>query len=131
MTTIPKYIYSKKIMIPTLILIILLFAYVINIEGWTIFLLSRDIICPNQSVMGINKCSTLTLGNGTNITLTIGQTYHINPHNQKNMNLLNYGATAIAIIGFLINGLLYNKKYPYKAKILERKKHYENTLKLK
>jgi hypothetical protein len=127
----PKYVYSKKIMIPTLILIILLFAYVINIEGWSIFLLSQDIVCPNQTEMGVNKCETLFLGNGTKIQLLIGQTYHLNPHNHKNIDLLNYGAVLIMLTGYLLNALIYNKGYPYKQRLNEMIEYWNKKLEQK
>ena len=111
-----------------LLLIILLFAYVIHIEGWSIFLLSRSIVCPNQSVMGVNKCSPLILGNGTEVNLTIGQRYDINLHNQQNMNLLNYGALIIMIIGYIINHLIYNKDYPLKTKIKQTYKKIKENI---
>lgn len=124
-----KYIHNRKVFIPALILIILLFSYVIYIEGWSIFLTRQTIVCPNTTQYGRTNCEKIFLGNGTTLQLNAGEKYEINPHNQRNIDLLNYGSALILIIAYLINHKLYNKEYRLKEKITNLFNKLKETIK--
>lgn len=99
-----KYYFNKNIFRVGALLWLLLMSYGIYNEGWSIFQKTTEITCPKEKI----NCE-VTLPNKSIITLNGAETFSINKHDQKILDLLNYGTLILLLICFILNHYLYNK----------------------
>lgn len=121
-----NYIFNRKVLLPALIIILLLFGWCIKVEGWSIFEKKAVAVCKGDMPLS-NSCEIYIKSNNTRVTLNYGETYIYNDHNQKNIDILNYGSLIVMLIAFMLNHYLYNRDYDFKAKFKNIKDKFEKV----
>lgn len=98
------YITNKLIFRIGALIWILLLAFTIYIEGFSILQKTYEYKCSTY----YGSCDFI-IQNGSNITINSGETFYFNKHDPFMINLLNYGTLLLLVLCFGINHYLYNK----------------------